>query len=70
VEPTFPRLHLVTGVRPLETVRAAAPGELAVRVRVEDAVTDREAGAYGVAVVGAIARDPERATAESRKALA
>jgi thiamine-phosphate pyrophosphorylase len=55
VEPTFPRLHLVTGVRPLETVRAAvqvaAPGELAVQVRVEDDVTDRAAYELTLAVL-------------------
>jgi thiamine-phosphate pyrophosphorylase len=55
VEPTFPRLHLVTGARPLATVRAAvqvaAPGELAVQVRVEDDVTDREAYELTLAVL-------------------
>ena len=43
----FPRLHLITGARPLATVRAAVqvarPGALAVQVRVDDDVTDREA---------------------------
>ena len=51
----FPRLHLVTGDRPVETVRAAvrlAPaGQLAVQVRVEDHVTDREAFALTLAVL-------------------
>ena len=44
----FPRLHLVTGDRPLATVacrlcRLAPAERLAVQVRVEDDVTDREA---------------------------
>jgi thiamine-phosphate pyrophosphorylase len=51
----FPRLHLVTGDRPVETVRAAvrlAPaGQLAVQVRVEDHVTDREAFALTLTVL-------------------
>jgi thiamine-phosphate pyrophosphorylase len=51
----FPRLHLVTGDHPLETVRAAvrlAPAErLAVQVRVADSVTDREAYALTLAVL-------------------
>jgi thiamine-phosphate pyrophosphorylase len=51
----FPRLHLVTGDRPLETVRAAArlaPADvLAVQVRVADHVTDREAFALTLAVL-------------------
>jgi thiamine-phosphate pyrophosphorylase len=55
VEFTFPRLHLVTGARPLATVRAAvqvaAPGELGVQVRVEDEVTDREAYELTLAVL-------------------
>lgn len=56
----FPRLHLVTGPRPVETVRAAvdvavrlgAAADLAVQVRVEDDVTDREAYALTLAVLG------------------
>ena len=55
MEPAFPRLHLVTGDRPLATVRSAvrvaAPGELAVQVRVEDHVTDREAYELVLAVL-------------------
>ena len=55
MEPAFPRLHLVTGDRPLATVRSAvrvaAPGELAVQVRVEDHVTDREAYELALAVL-------------------
>jgi thiamine-phosphate pyrophosphorylase len=51
----FPRLHLVTGDRPLETVRAAArlapARQLAVQVRVDDHVTDREAFALTLAVL-------------------
>ena len=62
----FPRLHVVTDTRPtadsppLAVVRAVVAGalsvgathELAVQVRVEDDVTDREAYALTVAVVG------------------
>jgi thiamine-phosphate pyrophosphorylase len=59
VEQIFPRLHVVTGVRPLETVAAvvaAATGlgvtsRLAIQVRVEDDVTDRAAYALTVAVL-------------------
>jgi len=56
----LPRLHLVTDARPgrdaLHIVAAAlsvaAPGELAVQVRVEDEVTDRQAYAFALAVLG------------------
>jgi thiamine-phosphate pyrophosphorylase len=59
VDPVFPRLHVVTGVRPLETVaavvgaasRLAATSRLAVQVRVADDVTDRAAYALTVAVL-------------------
>jgi thiamine-phosphate pyrophosphorylase len=59
VDPSFPRLHLVTGPRPVETVRAAvdvavrlgAAADLAVQVRVEDHVTDREAYELTLAVL-------------------
>jgi thiamine-phosphate pyrophosphorylase len=65
VDPAFPRLHVVTDTRPaagstpLTVVRAAIAGaasvgathELAVQVRVEDVVTDREAYALTVAVL-------------------
>jgi thiamine-phosphate pyrophosphorylase len=55
----FPRLHLVTADRPLETVRAAvraaiglsATDRLAVQVRVDDHVTDREAYELTLAVL-------------------
>jgi thiamine-phosphate pyrophosphorylase len=51
----FPRLHLVTGDRPLETVRAAArlapAKQLAVQVRVDDRVTDRDAFSLTLAVL-------------------
>jgi thiamine-phosphate pyrophosphorylase len=51
VHRVFPRLHVVTGPRPLATVEGAVAaaaglgltGELAVQVRVEDDVTDRAA---------------------------
>jgi len=56
----LPRLHLVTDARPgrdaLRVVAAALsvapPGELAVQVRVEDEVTDRQAYAFALAVLG------------------
>jgi thiamine-phosphate pyrophosphorylase len=59
VEPVFPRLHVVTSVRPLETVAAVvaaatglgATSRLAIQVRVEDEVTDRAAYALTVAVL-------------------
>jgi thiamine-phosphate pyrophosphorylase len=59
VDPSFPRLHLVTGPRPVETVRAAVDvavrlemtAELAVQVRVEDHVTDRVAYELTLAVL-------------------
>jgi thiamine-phosphate pyrophosphorylase len=59
VEPVFPRLHVVTGVRPLETVAAVvaaaaglgAAARLAVQVRVADDVTDRAAYALTVAIL-------------------
>jgi thiamine-phosphate pyrophosphorylase len=59
VEPDFPRLHVITGVRPLETVsavvgaatRLGATSRLAVQVRVADEVTDRAAYALTVAVL-------------------
>jgi len=51
----FPRLHLVTGDRPLATLRAALPlaqpEQLAVQVRVADHVTDRDAFALTLAVL-------------------
>jgi thiamine-phosphate pyrophosphorylase len=64
VDSAFPRLHVVTDTRTvavtpaLTVVRAAvaaaigAPGDLAVQVRVEDHVTDREAYALALAIVG------------------
>jgi len=59
VEPVVPRLHVVTGVRPLETVAAVvaaaaglgATSRLAIQVRVADDVTDRAAYALTVAVL-------------------
>jgi len=59
VGPAFPRLHVVTGRHPLETVRAVvraavrldATGRLAVQVRVEDDVSDRVAYELTVAAV-------------------
>jgi thiamine-phosphate pyrophosphorylase len=59
VDPVFPRLHVVTDTRPgrdaLHVVAAAAsvaaPGELAVQVRVEDDLTDRQAHAFALAVL-------------------
>ncbi|MCA2212941.1 thiamine phosphate synthase [Jidongwangia harbinensis] len=59
MDPSFPRLHLVTGPRPMETVRAAVDvaarlgmaAELAVQVRVEDHVTDRVAYDLTLAVL-------------------
>jgi len=59
VGPVFPRLHLVTGVRPVQTVRAVvraatrldAAGRLAVQVRVEDDVSDRDAYALVLAIL-------------------
>jgi thiamine-phosphate pyrophosphorylase len=51
----FPRLHLITGARPLDTVRAAvrvAPADrLAVQVRVEDHVSDLQAYELACAVL-------------------
>jgi thiamine-phosphate pyrophosphorylase len=55
----FPRLHLITGVRPVETVRAVvhaatsldAASRLAVQVRVCDDVSDRDAYALVLAVL-------------------
>lgn len=55
----FPRLHVVTGDRPLETVsaviaaavRLGATARLAIQVRVADSVTDREAYSLTVAVL-------------------
>lgn len=59
MEPFFPRLHVITGVRPLETVaavvgaavRLGATSRIAIQVRVEDEVTDRAAYALTVAVL-------------------
>jgi thiamine-phosphate pyrophosphorylase len=59
VEPVFPRLHVVTGPRPRETViavvgaavRCGATSRLAVQVRVGDAVTDRQAYELTVAIL-------------------
>ena len=59
MDPSFPRLHLVTGPRPIATVRAAVDvavrlgmaSELAVQVRVEDHVTDRAAYELTLAVL-------------------
>jgi thiamine-phosphate pyrophosphorylase len=59
VDPVFPRLHVVTDTRPgrdaLQVVAAAvsvaAPGELAVQVRVEDDLTDRRAHEFALAVL-------------------
>ena len=55
----FPRLHLVTDTRPgrdalavvAAAVSVAPPGELAVQVRVEDELTDRQAFALTLAVL-------------------
>jgi thiamine-phosphate pyrophosphorylase len=59
VDPDFPRLHVITGTRPLETVgavvgaaiRLGATSRLAVQVRVADDMTDRAAYALTVAVL-------------------
>jgi thiamine-phosphate pyrophosphorylase len=60
VDPAFPRLHLVTDARPgrdalsvvLAAVSVAPPGALAVQVRVEDELTDRQAYEFALAVLG------------------
>jgi thiamine-phosphate pyrophosphorylase len=59
VEPVFPRLHLVTDCRPgrdalavvAAAVAVAPPDSLAVQVRVEDDVTDRQAHGFALAVL-------------------
>jgi thiamine-phosphate pyrophosphorylase len=63
VDPVFPRLHVVTDTRPgrdalrvvAAAVSVAAPGELAVQVRVEDDLTDRRAHEFALAVHVALA---------------
>ena len=58
--PDLPRLHLITDARPgrdalhvvVAAVSVAPPGALAVQVRVEDEVTDRQAYAFALAVLG------------------
>jgi thiamine-phosphate pyrophosphorylase len=59
VDPVFPRLHLITDCRPgrdalavvAAAVAVAPPGSLAVQVRVEDEVTDRQAHEFALAVL-------------------
>lgn len=54
VESRFPRLHVVTDALPVveAVLSVAAPGQVAVQVRVLDHVTDRDAYALAVAAVG------------------
>ena len=54
VESRFPRLHVVTNSLPIvdAVLSVAAPGQVAIQVRVLDHVTDREAYALAVAAVG------------------
>jgi thiamine-phosphate pyrophosphorylase len=51
VEPIFPRLHVVTASLPIVEAVLSVSAQVAIQVRVDDAVTDREAYALTVAVL-------------------
>lgn len=51
VQPTFPRLHVVTSSLPIVDAVLSVSGRVAIQVRVEDPVTDRDAYALTVAVL-------------------
>ena len=51
VQPTFPRLHVVTSSLPIVEAVLSVSGRVAIQVRVEDPVTDRDAYALTVAVL-------------------